>query len=470
MKNCTLFVATCFFTLLPLHIMAAGPQLTAARFGVATGDLKNAVTSSAGDVNNDNYDDILIGAPFYDPVVDGKKQKNAGGIWVISGSNGDVLFETTGTHSNDHFGAATTYLGDINSDGYPDYAVGAPGVDSSSKEAGAIRDAGMVEIYSGKLHSVIRRHYGESQGDHLGSTLDGGSYYVNADAIPDYLVAADSWDYVSGDLRIRNVGRVAVIDGANGNIIWEKLGDESGKSGFGKSVALVGDVNFDSHDDFVVGAPLFDNPSPRAKDAGALYLYSGKDGVALLSNHYGSKARNHVGASVADMGDIDSDGYSEIAYGVPGNGEGAMKNSGSVYVYSHHASMTWQYGNGLRKGDAFGRSIHSAGDVNVDGKPDLMIGAPFYDDGAKKDSGAIFIMAESGNLSNGSTRVLTGSFAGDKLGSIVNIGGDINNDANSDLITTAPGMDIYDAGKLVTKNAGGILGYRINSLSVFTTP
>ncbi|MBK8288519.1 MAG: hypothetical protein IPK95_07680 [Cellvibrionales bacterium] len=79
-------------------------------------------------------------------------------------------------------------------------------------------------------------------------------------------------------------------------------------------------------------------------------------------------------------------------------------------------------------------------------------------------------MAESGNLSNGSTRVLTGSFAGDKLGSIVNIGGDINNDANSDLITTAPGMDIYDAGKLVTKNAGGILGYRINSLSVFTTP
>ncbi|MBP8029664.1 MAG: FG-GAP repeat protein, partial [Pseudomonadales bacterium] len=64
MKNCTLFVATCFFTLLPLHIMAAGPQLTAARFGVATGDLKNAVTSSAGDVNNDNYDDILIGAPF----------------------------------------------------------------------------------------------------------------------------------------------------------------------------------------------------------------------------------------------------------------------------------------------------------------------------------------------------------------------------------------------------------------------
>ena len=114
-----------------------------------------------------------------------------------------------------------------------------------------------------------------------------------------------------------------------------------------------------------------------------------------------------------------------------------MKNSGSVYVYSHHASMTWQYGNGLRKGDAFGRSIHSAGDVNVDGKPDLMIGAPFYDDGAKKDSGAIFIMAESGNLSNGSTRVLTGSFAGDKLGSIVNIGGDINNDANSCLLYTS---------------------------------
>jgi hypothetical protein len=139
-----------------------------------------------------------------------------------------------------------------------------------------------------------------------------------------------------------------------------------GCCGFGWSVAALRDVDGDGVVEVLVGAPA----------QGHAYLYSGRTGNLLrdLSLTQSALPANvGHGHAVADAGDVDADGTTDLLIGAP-NATG-VRNAGTVEVYSGRTGMKLLAVEGPIRGAFFGISVAGMGDVNGDGRSDLLVGA-----------------------------------------------------------------------------------------------
>jgi hypothetical protein len=93
---------------------------------------------------------------------------------------------------------------------------------------------------------------------------------------------------------------------------------------------------------------------------------------------------------------------------------------------------------GEQYGDKFGYSVHYAGDVDGDNDPDVIVGAPFFDNGSKTDCGKIYVFCGGANMDSAANYTRSGEFSGDHFGWSVSDAGDLNNDGNNDTIAGAP--------------------------------
>ncbi|MBI4881213.1 MAG: FG-GAP repeat protein [Planctomycetes bacterium] len=201
---------------------------------------------------------------------------------------------------------------------------------------------------------------------------------------------------------------------------------------FGQRVSGAGDVNGDGYPDFLVAAPACPVSGPGS---GLVMLYSGQDGTGLYPL-IADTAGDSFGRSLSDLGDANGDGFADVLVGAPSDYPDTTL--GYARIFSGSTGITLHTWYAASMYDSFGASVSGAGDLNNDGFPDLLVGASMNDAAGQVDSGN----AQVFSLQTGLLYTFNGHAAGDQFGSSVSDAGDINNDGFPDIIVGAPGDDI----------------------------
>lgn len=350
----------------------------------------------AGDVNNDGFDDFLIGATGNDESGD-----KAGQTYLILGKatgwtqNVPLYYADAsflGQKPYDRSGVAS-HVGDTNGDGYDDFIIA-----GWSSDTGGI-DAGQVYLVLGKpsgwkidstLDYANASFLGETERDEAGKAITWAGD-VNGDGYDDFLIGApsnnDSKDFAGKTYLIfgRPKGGLwnTSLSGADASFMGEDANDASGSALCG-----LGDVNGDGYDDFLIGA--WSNDS-GGRDAGKAYLFLGKPSgwhrnMSLSmadATFIGEKTKDAAAMSLSYAGDVNGDGYNDIFIGAWGSDHNRMDNGQCYVIFGKQSG--WKKNMPLKQADlsyygkndsdASGRSLSYAGDINGDGIDDLIIGA-----------------------------------------------------------------------------------------------
>ncbi|HZL98743.1 MAG TPA: integrin alpha [Planctomycetota bacterium] len=332
-----------------VHSGADG-ALLAEHLGASGGWLGWSVTA-AGDLDGDGVHDYAAGAPRHPGGFNGPGRVDA---W--SGADGSLLLGLIGPSPNSRFGWCIDGVGDVNGDGFDDLVVGSPGEGSSQ---------GAVRVYSGADGGILHHLPGSAALARLGETVAGVGD-ADADGVPDFAAAAPG-TAVGG---LPGAGEVFVWSGATGAVLLLFQGTHNSEA-LTREIEGVGDFDGDGHDDFAFGDTTVDSKDAllgiALMDAGLFEIRSGKDGHRLLKR-YGTQAHGHLGRDVAALGDLDGDGFPDVAVGEPGFG-----TSGRVQIVGGPQGRLLLDARSPNHRDV-GRVVSGGADLDGDGRGDLLLG------------------------------------------------------------------------------------------------
>lgn len=476
-------------------------------FDVAAGES----VAFVGDVSGDGTQQVLIGVPRFDTT----DHVNAGGATLMDADREGVQSLSDGStiHGNSMGGQVGDHvqgLGDIDGDGTTEFLIAnlrghgpsttyevivpadtaspeTPSEDSGLMDSGVVDtgaedidppsdppevelvvvegepNAGALHLFAGPISSggmdidlstnVFRgtvTNHGVGAATILGDQDGDGNpelvFGLSADSMRGtgagtVLVIAGPW---SGELS----------DGSEG----QRLGAAGPEDAAGTAVLAPGDLNGDGFDDLVISAPFAESARPGLGsedvevlvDAGAVYVLNGPiirdwflddaDGI-----HVGEQANSHAGTTLASGGDLNGDGLPDMIVGAP-DLDLDSPDVGAVYVvhgpatYSGSLSAAHSRLLGVEGAGRAGISIAGAGDTDGDGMREILIGA----DRAHGGAGVVYLVAgdTDGTMHlNDSMTQFVGANTGDWLGRSVAGGSDVNGDGLDDILIGAPGDD-----------------------------
>ncbi len=393
-------------------------------------DAFGAGLTAIGDLDNDGVEDLAIGAPGRSSGA-----PTDGAVWILfMNSDGTVKDEykidefsgdlTDTIPGQEAFGQGLAYLGDLDGDGRPELAVGAPG--NTNAQGLNPADSGAVYILSLNPNGTVQAQtlLGNNRNG-LPDTLDNGDHFgyavanagdLNGDGRPE--LAVGSWGYNGsrGAIYVLFLNADGTVDD------FERISQAeatfepplSTSYHFGCSIARIDDVNRDGLPDLAVGAYGSDE---GGSFRGALWILRMQpDGTAAnLTTINGDHPLlrdtlndfDYLGWSVAHLGDLDGDGRGELAVGAPRTNTGGNGSAeGQVYVLylggegvlRSFSLISEDDGNLQQSIPAFaslGSAVANPGDLDGDGLEDLLIGAPGYGGGVNGE-GAFFRLTLEG--------------------------------------------------------------------------
>jgi len=274
---------TIIFDVGKVHILSGknGARLWSVE-GEGTGYWFGYSISRAGDVNGDSIDDVIVGAYNFEYDSNPLTQRR-GKIYIYSGLNGALLWTAEGEGAHNKFGYSVSDAGDVDGDGYDDIAVSAPDYDRVELNGSTTEWVGKAYIYSGLLGTVLWSVEGEVEHQRLGDGISNVGD-IDFDGFDDIVVGSSRYHYSYPWIY---VGRASVYSGQGGDEIFSWEGEDHGSGWlgsdhFGGYVAGVGDINEDGYNDVAVAATGHDLNAVET-NAGKVYIYSGQDGALLLS-------------------------------------------------------------------------------------------------------------------------------------------------------------------------------------------
>ncbi|MGH8095118.1 MAG: integrin alpha [Chthoniobacterales bacterium] len=308
---------------------------------------------------------------------------------IVATARATTLLDPFPEPSTTQFGRTVAVVGDVNGDGVPDFAVGAPLQDgdfvSTRVGFGVPQNVGKVFIVDGATLAILSvmndpeftlvqpQHFGGQLGKSLAVSAD-----INGDGISDVIAGVPHHieNPNDPDTIINQAGEALVFSGRDGTLLFtlkDPTAEEDGR--FGSAVAALGDVNSDGFADFVVGVPGKDiGGEDGIANVGLAYVFSGKDGSLIRTLNDpprgGDEAGAAFGSALANAGDVDGDGVSDIVVGAPGEGR--------VHVFSGKTgNLLYSIISPINDAiPSFGAAVAGGQDFNRDRKPDIVVGAP----------------------------------------------------------------------------------------------
>lgn len=451
-------------------------------------------TSNAGDVNGDNFADVIIGAPGADPGG----LSRAGESYVVFGSNqgffptldvatldGSNGFRMNGIDASDGSGNSVSDAGDLNGDGFGDVIVNAPRADTAG-ETYVVFGSGQTFAPSLDLATLdggngFRFDAGQISrvNKHISSVGD-----VNDDGFDDFIVAANPTHVVFGTSgNFPPILNPSELDGSNGFQI----------TSVGFSVSGAGDVNGDGIADLTIGSPF--TLTQDGSDTGNVFVVFGSAhgfppsfDVAALDGSNGFRVQgDEIGFGVSTAGDVNGDGLDDILVAR------FQQTTGDPHVYVIYGSdqefapivdVTLLDGtNGFRIDSTDTRDdgnyfvAGDSGDVNGDGFGDIVVGSVFARPEGTSIGGKAFVVfggdftASATHVGSGGNDTLVGTAGGDVM--IGGLGDDIlSGRGGSDVLNGGIGDDVLivtDAGFQRLDGGGGADTLTVNGFDLDLT-
>lgn len=316
-------------------------------------DRFGSAVAGIGDLNSDGAFDLAVGTPG-----DDRGGADRGSVWILFlDAEGKVqqkqkIADDTGgfagnLNDDDRFGSAVANIGDVNGDGIPDLAVGAPNDDKGADNAGAVwvlimNMEGKVDAWQ-KLANNTGGFDGNLNADDNFGAAVAGIGDLDKNGVPDLAVGVPGDDKGGTD---RGSVWILFLDVEGKVLQQQKIAHDTGGFGktlrdgdrFGSAVAAIGDMNGDGIPDLASGAPDDDD---GAANAGAFWILMMKtdgkiDGWQKVSASAGGfngnlEADDHFGAAITGVGNLDSNELTDLAVGAPGRDD-AGEDKGAFWI------------------------------------------------------------------------------------------------------------------------------------------